>query len=97
MRKALLKLKIALVGLLFGDNFALIVHQEAGDKDMGIETCRADDEEEMEHLVYIARNACEQDEKLKYFILHTALNYLLRYEVDAKNFIETLQNNGKGN
>ena len=91
MKGFFFNLRISLIMKLLGDDIGhlLVCHKKAGnDNDKAILAFNF--KEHAPHISYILQNGLIQEEWLKKVIFDAVIEHLSRYEVDCKNFIETL-------
>ena len=91
MKKFFFNLRIHLIMKILGDDIGhlLVCHKETG-KNKNKAILAFNFEEHAPHISYILQNGLIQEEGLKKVIFDAVIEHLSRYEVDCKNFIETL-------
>ena len=91
MKKFFFNLRISLIRKILGDDIGhlLVCHKKAGNnKNKAILAFNF--AEHAPHISYILQQGLIQEEELKAIIFDAVIEHLSRYEVDCKNFIETL-------
>ena len=80
-----------LIMKILGDDIGhlLVCHKKAGE-DNNKAILAFNFEEHAPHISYILQNGFIQEEGLKAVVFDAVIEHLSRYEVDCKNFIETL-------
>ena len=91
MKEFFFILRISLIRKLLGNDIGhlLVCHKKAGE-DNNKAILAFNFEGHAPHISYILQNGLIQDEVLKKVIFDAVIEHLSRYEVDCKNFIETL-------
>ena len=91
MKEFFFKLRISLIRKILGDDIGhlLVCHKDVGDNNHKA-ILAFNFEEHAPHISYILQNGLIQEEGLKAIIFDAVIEHLSRYEVDCKNFIETL-------
>ena len=91
MKKFFFNLRIKLIMKILGDDIGhlLICHKKVG-KVNNKAILAFNFAEHAPHISYILQNGLIQEEGLKKVIFDAVIEHLSRYEVDCKNFIETL-------
>ena len=91
MKEFLFNLRVRLLRKILGDDIGhlLICHKKVG-KVNNKAILAFNFEEHAPHISYILQNGLIQEEGLKAIIFDAVIEHLSRYEVDCKNFLETL-------
>ena len=91
MKKFFFNIRTRLIRRILGDDIGhlLICHKKVGGNNNKA-ILAFNFEEHAPHISYILQNGLIQEEGLKAIIFDAVIEHLSRYEVDCKNFIETL-------
>ena len=91
MKKFFFNLRISLIRKILGDDIGhlLVCHKKVG-KVNNKAILAFNFEEHAPYISYILQNGFIQEEGLKAVVFDAVIGHLSRYEVDCKNFLETL-------
>ena len=91
MKEFFFNLRISLIRKILGDDIGhlLVCHKEVGENNHKARIA-FNFGEHAPHISYILQQGLIQEEGLKAVVFDAVIEHLSRYEVDCKNFIETL-------
>ena len=91
MKEFFFNLRISLIRKILGDDIGhlLVCHKKAEENNHKARIA-FNFGEHAPHISYILQQGLIQEEGLKAVVFDAVIEYLSRYEVDCKNFIETL-------
>ena len=91
MKEFFFNIRVRLIRRILGDDIGhlLVCHKNVGENNHKA-ILAFNINGHLPHISYILQNRLIQDEVLKKIIFDAVIEHLSRYEVDCKNFIETL-------
>ena len=91
MKEFFFNLRISLIMKILGNDIGhlLICHKNAG-KDNHKAILAFNINGHLPHISFVIQDMLKQEEGLKKIVFDAVIEHLSRYEVDCKNFIETL-------